>query len=1381
MTKTKKFSVIAAAVVFIALAVLIGFPVLTARANDVLVGELFYTEDFVMEYESAPSGGGIRGLAFKGDAPAQFDLRETAGGSFDMEFASLTAKSEMVFNDGKNAFTLGFNRNGDKLTVSANSSVYAFNCTAASAVSVEFNAEEKSATVTIGRDIVSFEVGSFGYGEYKVSYRALEDLNGASEVYVFSVNGNALNTPVYKEKNVGLYLPVLHDAVLGEAYEIAQPVVYSLSGGISSNVNVEVKFGSKVILTERTFVKGMSFAASESGVYTVVLSKRVGGEKIEKSYGVNVAAKVDLSRVEVTESFLFDTVGVGSKLTLPYVTLVNSLYYNVGQPTEFSVGIDGVENPTKTLSVKNGVFEFTKAGEYRFEYASAEKYLSDGFAFTVTVTDELPAIEYEFTESVHKKGEVLEMPEAVLKKGEKVLDSQTVLYYPSGKAVGNNAELSEGGIYTVEFRASEGGRLYRYAYEMKVEADLHITENETVFGEWTSEYFDEPQTGLAVELTNGKTYELGNIIDLSDNKGDKNAVMSFAVMPYTRGQADFSGLEIKLTDAYDDNNYIVLDFVPDTAAYGQGYVKARASNQNDLIGLEWWNDNRILVHKNSAYGYKGLISFTGVQNDSYPGDYSRMFFNLGFDSETLTLYGTHGWHSSGEVGQSKVITRLADTELYKEAFGGFKTGEVKLSVRAYNFNSSHGRLLIRSIDGQNLTDVTVTDTAAPFIEVDTLEYESHNLPAAVVGKSYPLFSGVAADAQCGALPLDVKVNYVANGVSYGVSVSNGAFVPYRAGTYVIEYSAVDFYGNKASRTYSVEAVEGYLPIDVTFVGKTESAFTGETVAVADGKTTGGHGSVKLASVSVKDEQGNDVEIKDGLFMPTHDGKYSVTYVYRDYVGQEKTVGYSVQVANGTKPVLNTGAVLPMAFIDGGEYTLPELTAYDWSTGEGKAVAAEIYVTDGESERKAENGVFTAHGENGTTATIRYSFTSQSGTLDKTYSVPVRKLAVKTEKETLYDLKGLIVTSGAEVVSFATGNYYVSADSDETFFFANPVLADVFGLTFNIGRKESGAFTGGGVEKIRINLIGSENRDEKFYIEIEKNPVDEQKSLMSVNGGTKYPINGSFGGTTNYSFAVQYNGETRCVTDSANLNIDVTSYSGGGSFNGFTGGKAYCTVELTGVTDDGALIEIISLNGQSFTVGNIRDRIAPSFALGGELKVCYSLGETVTVPKAFVSDVISLKSHVRISVTAPNGRFAVSADGVTLNRVESKAYQIKLDEIGTYYIAFTVWDESGAPASTVNRIINVLDDEPPVITASETQIKAQAGKSVKVNIFSASDNTGKDVSIYLFVQNSDGKMTAVDGDSYTFDANGAYELIAVAYDANGNVSRMSIPVAVGGAK
>lgn len=1347
-------------------------------SQKVFSDDIFTTKDFVMEYATGIEENGSKGLLFTGHAPASFSLKEKVGGDFDMSFSAIADNAELWFEDEQNGFSVSFAKKGNKLEVSMEEERFDLSVDDTDVITVAAFADESRVTVSVEDNVAEFDVAEFDFTEYAVQYTVKEHSEGETGICVYSVNGTALNKPVIRTAEKRLYMPVLHDGVQGVSYELEKPILYDVLQGISGDVSVSVTKDRETVLKEQEWEKGLSFPTESEGEYIVCLT----AGNLEKEYRINARKEISESSIHVKEKFPFEKVGTGSEITLPRVLLENDLYGDKLQQTQYVISLDGKRVDAAVGSGHREMFSFDQAGIYRFDYYSAESYLEDTYSFIVEVTGDLPAIIYEYRDESSQKGEAFTLPKAQMIVDGEELETKTVLHYPSGRAISNNTTLTEAGIYTVEFRAMQGERLYTYSYDYTVEEKLHQTENLAEYGSWEEGYFDEPVDGLVIELTNGSTYEFGNIIDLSDNTDPYATVMNFYILPYTKGQADFTGLEVKLTDAYDEDNYITVNFKHNTADYGMAYVTAHASNQEESIGLEWYNDTSIRIHKDDAYGYLGLLGFTGEENINYPAGYHKVAFNLCFDNTTQILYGTHGWHSSGAVGLSRVLTRLADTSLYKEAFKGFTTGEVRLSVRAYNFQSSKGRMLITNLDGQDLTQVTVKDATPPVITVDTNGYTEESIPVAVVGKEYPVFSGKAVDAQSGEQSLHVNVYYVGEYRNYNVSHKKNAFIPEREGTYLIEYTAQDFYRNTAVKQILVQAGKE-IPIEAVLSGTVETAFTGEWVPTADYQCSGGSGRVELQALTVTDGKGQTCETENGRFQPQTAGQYTVSYEFKDYIGTEKQVEYTVEITDSKNPILNIDPVLPMAFLNGGTYELPNVSAQDYSAGKKQEVSAEIWVTDAEGKRKVEKGKYTASGENGTNATVSYVFKTTNGELTREYSVPVRKLSVGEEKDKLFNLAGLVVpTNGSVVTQEENDHYFVAAKQDERFFFANKLLADIFNFEFNIGYLSNGNVTGNQVEKVRITLSDSEDRSEQIYVDIEKSPESEQQSLLSLNGGTKYVIDGSFFKNTNYTFNLQYNGETKCISDSADLSVDVTNYADGKEFEGFSSGTVYCTVEMNGVTGNGVWMELIALNGQPLTNGDMKDRIAPSFALTSALKVSYSVGDTAQIPKALVSDVISTGSHVKLSVQTPSNEFAKAADGTKLEKVDAKAYEIKMEEIGTYLVTYTVWDDNGGTPDTVMRTLNVLDKEAPVITASKKSLSVKKGKMVNADIFEVSDNSGsEDIKIQLYVQNKKGKLTAVEGTEYKFDEAGKYRLIAVAYDAAGNIARKVVPVTVGGAK
>lgn len=1359
----KSLSVILAMALLLPL--LLGLP---ATATGELATELFYSEGFTVA--AAQKLGEGKGVLFSGTAPAFFYLRENVTGDFSMRFVSVAEKAQIEFG---NDLILCLSYANGKLTASVGGQQFTVAAQSEETLELTLSAEENILTLVVGGEKHSISVENFSYVDYRVTYRVTQVAVGAAKMCVYEINETSLAVPMVTNAKQSLYMHVTHDGVLGVDYELPQPYAFRITDGTSSDVYVTVVKDGKTVFPRQQWVSKQYFLTETAGTYTVILETNTK----KKEYKINVRESVDESRIHVSEAFPFDTVGTGSKVTLPFVTYENDLYGSVAQKTQYVVYRDGVAIDSGVAAQKGQSFTFAQSGEYRFDYYSTEKYLSDHYSFCVTVDDSLPAICYEWDSSSCMVGENYKLPQVTITRNGEKLDAQTVLYFPSGQAVSNDVLLTEGGIYTLEFRAEKDGNLYCYSTEMLVQSKIHKTDNSAVYGSWTEGYFDQSVDGLLIELTDGKTYEYGNIIDLSDNNDPYASVLKFYVLPYTQGVADFTGLQITLTDAYDESNYVLIDFIQG-GGVGDTYVRCRASNQSDLVGLEWWRDDYIKIHKNNPYGYYGLLSFTGDQNINYPGSYSKMQFDLCYDNSTMTLYGTHAWHSSGTVGLSREMTRLADTNLYKEAFGGFTTGEVRLSIKAYNFNSSKGRILITGIDGQDLQDETVTDDCPPILNVDTKGYAQDSLPRAVVGWEYPVFSAEAYDAQCGQVDVSVKAFFESNGRRYDVSITDGKFVPTWEGTYILQYSARDYYGNEAVCEYRIEAGER-IPIMVDWIAPQTRADTGRFVDIALWSCGGGHGFVQMTTLSVQDENGDAVEIENGQFCPQRAGKYTVSCCFEDYIGQKSIISYVVKVSNSSDPILNVKPVLPMAFVDGGAYSLPLTKAEDYSTGTKKEVSPVIFVTDSTGKHQLSDGTYTATGKNGEYATVTYRYETENGVLEESFSVPIRNLRAEDGK--LFDLKGLVVASQGEVVSVEdSDNYFVSATQDEQFFFAKPLLANGFNLSFNIGHKSTAGFVGGDLQSVRLILTDAQNRNQQIYIDIERRQDDNAGSYIRVNGGTAYVLNASFDGNTNYVFDISYSEETHCISDGSDLSLEVTTYADGSTFEGFSCGEVYATVQLLGVGKDGAMMELLSLCGQPFNCGSIRDRIAPNMTLAQPLRVCYSLGQTTLIPVAMVCDVLSVQSHVKISVQNPSGEYVTAADGTKLEMVDSKDYQIKLDRLGAYIVTFTVWDDNGAPAATVTRLLNVLDEEAPEISCNKDKLKAKVGEALNVNVFTASDNSGQEVSLYLFVQNAQGKLTAVNGNSHIFEETGSYRLVALAYDASGNLSRMDVAVEVGGA-
>ncbi len=1374
----RRKAAVVAAVCVLALAAGVTITALGQDGDRVYSNDIFVTRGFKSQYSATIADGTPKGLLLTGKAPASFSLRNGGAGDFDMSFAQLAKAVTFSFSDGRETVTAVVRRDGGNVRVSVNGAAeVSLVSPETSKLSVRLFADESTLRVSAEGGDVSVPVENFSFSDYSVTVSA-DAGTGEQKLCVYSVDGASLSGPVLRGGDEILYFPVTHDGVVNMPFELPAPTLYTVSGGASNNVNISVHRGDNYIVKSQAYKDGLRFTPTEVGDYTVELV--ANGGAVSKSYKIMVREALGESEVQVKEEFPFARVGKGSVVSLPRVQFGNDLYKYRWQDSQYTVSLNG-ERIGAAGGVERGVmYTFSEPGTYRFDYYSAEPYIKNTYSFTVEVVEDLPAINFQRNDADRTVGDAFKLPEATLTRDGKPLKMTTVLTFPSGKAITNDTTLTEEGVYTLEFRTTKGEVYSAYSYNFTVSESLH-GESVAKYGSYSEGYFDTPVNGLLIELDNGKTYEFGNIVDLSDNAWPNPDFMDFYALPYNAGSADFSGLEITLTDAYDPDIYVIINFVNSTDGRGQCYVRARASNQTELIGLEWTNSTTPKIHRNNIYGYIGRLSVTGVDNIDYPGGFENTDFHLGFDNSTQIIYGTHGWNSNNSFGDNnRVVTRLADNTLYKEVFGGFTTGEVRVSIAGTNYNSSKGRLLIKDLDGQDLTKTTVQDGKGPMIRVKTGDYEEGSLPVAVVGKSYPVFSATANDARSGKAAVTRKVTFQSGSSSFDVNMKDGAFTPDREGVYTLEYYATDYYKNTSKYSLTVRAVKA-ANLTAALSGKTESAFCGQEVATAAYTISGGSGAPRLKSLAVTGPSGKKVKLTGGKFIPESEGTYKVAYKFTDYIGQEYTTDYTVNVTASKNPVTNSDPVLPLAFLDGGTYTLPMPKAVDYSTGKKREIEPSITVADASGTRAAENGSVTVSGNTGSNATVTYTYKTDNGSLTKKFTIPVRRLSVGEKSAQMFNVAGLVVPTYGRLTTIGDSpNYFFSTSRDDSFFFANTLLADVFTFNFNVGSSRDA--NDGNVGAVRVVLTDSEDRSKSVVVEIVPNPDDRVTSLFSVNGGTGYVINGTFHRNTNYSFTVGYNGQTKCVNAGDTLTVEVTEYAGGGKFKGFPSGKVYARVETVGVTGN-TVMELISVNGQPLTHEDMKDRIAPNITLTKALKVCFDRNASVTLPRALVADVLSINANVQVSLRSPSGKYVKASNGTVLQNAETADYRVKLTEIGTYQLSFTVWDDNGGAASTIVQSLNVLDKKAPVIKASKKSLEATAGESIDVSdLFTVQkDDDKRQPDIHLFAQSSTGRMWAIEDGYVTFDKAGKCKIIAVAYDEAGNEGKTVVNVTVGGAK
>ncbi|MBO4594752.1 MAG: hypothetical protein J5697_03530, partial [Clostridia bacterium] len=610
-------------------------------------------------------------------------------------------------------------------------------------------------------------------------------------------------------------------------------------------------------------------------------------------------------------------------------------------------------------------------------------------------------------ENDYALGATFVCPPAKINVGGTLLDvSGHALFYPDGKAVSESEYvLSYPGKYVLRYFADHNGKTVYADDEFTVKGEKFglIGETSSVCYGNTGEEKGNID-GLIVSLASGDVFTYNKPLDLNGKKGyDK--LISFYVLPATKGIADVLDVKIRLTDAADETNFIEFAVFArgddENEADGQALASAvRTKNSSRYVGLHYKGyapENADLFYDGDYYSIYKDVSFTS--RFGYPSyaaslaacvgygadvDYSGATalqtgnfnkpFSYALDYEEKKAYGYE--HGTGNWGQdSKLIADLDDALFFDDPWTGFTTGEVYLSVYSDMYTGSSFSFVILNIYDEDLSVADYAYTREPVIEVD---YPDGDMPYAIKGQPYRIFdvkaySGCDGAIECQAL---VYSDYLSNSPRL-LSVTDGAFVPTdEKASYTIVYSAVDSYGNVAKKVVDIP-VKATRTASFTLSGGESSGLTGEDIVLKQPVVENPNGNFTVSAVAIK---GNDVYpvklSENGIygFYTLEAGDYTVKYTFTDYNEPiERT--YGLTVTENPYSVFYGDPALPAVFVSGAKYTFPKQYGKSFNGGE---------VTDPE-------------------ATLKYSFDGGAFT-DYAYGTPIQITAENSVK-LVYSLVG----------------------------------------------------------------------------------------------------------------------------------------------------------------------------------------------------------------------------------------------------------------------------------------------------------------------------------------------------------------------------------------
>lgn len=987
--------------------------------------------------------------------------------------------------------------------------------------------------------------------------------------------------------------------------------------------------------------------------------------------------------------------------------------------------------------------------------------LSISYTFAFAMSSSVTLEGYDLLQE-YTVGDSIEVPEAKIKAEGSLQETLYKTQLPDGSFNQESMlNLNLAGKYTIFYYTSDGE--YNISKTFIVKNTLYSVTN----GLGSVKYEVNPNTlsgtsGLTVTLNQGSTFYYNKIINLAENSKDKE-LLSLYFVPEVIGTADYTNFYIKLTDAYDPENYILITCQSTHWTHTNCYVSAGANDQ-PRVGLE--NGK---VHKNSSYGFLTHTSFFGQPFANKGMEEAAL--KLYFDYDKLQLLGKPGF-----INHSSLITDFNDPLLYTDLWNGFTTGEVYLSAYTGNNIASTGTFVILNVNGDDLSTNVIEDSTAPKIIIEDKGYES--APNALINCRYPIFEGYAMDEYSGYLNTTARVYYAyqtANQKEY--IIQNGKFTPDKTGEYTVEYSSSDYFGNTSYKTYKVNCVNSLQELEinlledgenyivdgkgnVTITGKVTNGNVGKKVYVAKHEAVGGSGKLN-SFVTITAPKGESVEMQGEYFVPLYAGEYTVTYTVVDYISQEKTLSYKVNVAQSTGPVFDECS-FPLKYIfTNRPTTLPEMHAYDRFCGVKVSadLSVKAYRANG-SEIAVENFVINPDVEDGEKIKLVYTASTVHGSATKTFEVTAvtpssNKININ---EYFRTTKGNIATEALEE------SVTLSFDSESAFEWLFPVVADTFDILMTSKVVNFG--------EINFYLTDSKYENEQLKISLstgaassitlnDQAPIDLEKLAIQTDA------------TTQIAFTLSTLTKTiEIMNGGSAVELALTNYLNGSEFTGFSSGKIYVEVEFCEVTEASSM-DIYSICGQ-LTKQMSYDIVKPRIKFLSTVEYYKTTrGEKDATAVAVAGDVLDSYLDFSLTAYAPGGVILKDIYGNELKDVSpSHSYEYRLEEYGNYIFVYTAEDYSGNK-TTYTCNITLYDTEKPVITLDDKVVsQLKVGERLYIPNATASDNSSSDLTVYIHVRTPLNRIITIDRsvyDSYTVTTAGNYYLTYVCLDEAGNMT------------
>ena len=658
----------------------------------------------------------------------------------------------------------------------------------------------------------------------------------------------------------------------------------------------------------------------------------------------------------------------------------------------------------------------------------------------------------------YQKGLELIIPDIEAKAGNSNLTVQKILHRPNGvsEIAYKTVVLDTVGEYVIEYRTIFDGKVYSKKYSVKTFErmfELSSTSDEAIYcgtneelvnvlkdrTDMANDYAGTGITGEFVSLSSGETLTINDYFDITQSSL-AHPLVDISIVPAKKGYVDankimhgnydIKTLIVKMISKKNPSEY--LEFRCNYYLSNNGtYFLAGGQNQIPT----GWEANSDTYHVGNIWGGFAAGSFVGVPANGRP-----------LADDSLKIWLNYKDKKVYANTQKAYIIDLDDSKCFSNLWKGFSDGDVKIEISGSGYQGTNpAQFVVTSAGGLDLSQDIIYDTKGPEINVDFGGYTEEELPPAIIGKSYKVFSACAEDWFSNEVEVTAKVFGRYNSSSrYNVDIINGEFTPTEEGTYVIEYTAKDYSNNTTVKTVKVHAVKSTTPINIQLEDVVNECNSGDLITLPTYTVSGGAGKVNVKKYYLLNGVENPIE--GDTFRPEIPGEYKIIYRATDYAHQQVDETYNLNVRANEYPVFVDEIVLPKYLIADSEYTLPTIIAYDYSKVSGReSVNTIIEVKDKNGLRQLVGNKFTPTvDEHFDDVEVTYISTANGKTSrSETFVIPTAKVG---------NGKSLDFTkyfAGDVAYEIHSKDIAITAKKDTKVDFINPVIADGFSISFDI--------------------------------------------------------------------------------------------------------------------------------------------------------------------------------------------------------------------------------------------------------------------------------------------------------------------------------------------